>query len=144
MKVKMGMGRRGVRFLEDRREWRLPSLLYTDDLVLCGELEEDLRVILGQFAEMWRRRGLKFSIGKSKVMVLNGEEGLACEAHVNGIHLNHFSEFKYLGCALDESGTDGPECSRKGFVRGNATVVVCHSYMNLLKDGSQSVAEPTT
>ena len=38
--VKMGMGRRGVSFLEDEREWRFPGLLYADDLVLsegdCG------------------------------------------------------------------------------------------------------------
>ena len=34
--VKMGMGRKGVRFLEDGREWRLPGFLYADDLVLCG------------------------------------------------------------------------------------------------------------
>ena len=27
--------------------------------------------------------------------------------------LEHVSEFKYLGCVLDESGTDGAECSRK-------------------------------
>ena len=44
--VKMGMGRRGVRFMEDGREWRLLSLLYVDDLVLCGELKEELRVIV--------------------------------------------------------------------------------------------------
>ena len=35
--AKMEMGRRRVRFLEDRREWRLPGFLYADDLVLCGE-----------------------------------------------------------------------------------------------------------
>ena len=35
--VKMGMGRRGVRFVEDGREWRLPGFLYADELVLCGE-----------------------------------------------------------------------------------------------------------
>ena len=34
---------------------RLPSLLYADDLVLCGELEEDMRVMVGQFAEVCRR-----------------------------------------------------------------------------------------
>ena len=39
--VKMGMGRRGVSLLEDRRVWKLPGLLYADDLVLCGESEED-------------------------------------------------------------------------------------------------------
>ena len=46
-------------------------------------------------------------------MVLNGEEGLECEVHVDGIHLEHVSEFKYLGCVLDKSGTDGAECCRK-------------------------------
>ena len=33
--------------------------------------------------------------------------------HVDGIRLVNVSEFKYLGCVLDESGTDGVECSRK-------------------------------
>ena len=46
-------------------------------------------------------------------MVLNGEEGLEYEVHVNRICLEHVSEFKYLGCALEESGTDRAECSRK-------------------------------
>ena len=38
--------------------------------------------------------------------LLNGEEGLDCEVQVNGMQLKHVSEFKYLGCVLDESGTD--------------------------------------
>ena len=63
-------------FLEDGREWRLPGLLYADDLILCGESEEDLRMMVGRFAEVCRRRGLKVNADKSKVMVLNGEEGL--------------------------------------------------------------------
>ena len=64
--VKMGMGRRGVSFLGDGREWRLHGLLYTDDLVLCGESEEHLRVMVGRFAEVCRRRGLKDNSVKSK------------------------------------------------------------------------------
>ena len=44
--VKMEMGRRGVRFLEGESEWRLPGLLYADNLVLYDELEEDLRAML--------------------------------------------------------------------------------------------------
>ena len=46
-------------------------------------------------------------------MVLNGEEGLDCEVLADGIRLEHLSEFKYVGYVLDESGTDGAECSRK-------------------------------
>ena len=73
--VKMGIGRRGVSFMENGREWRLPGFLYADDLFLCGELEDDLRVMMGQFAEVCRRRGLKVNAAKRKVMLLNGEEG---------------------------------------------------------------------
>ena len=58
---------------------------------------------------MCRRRRLKFNAGKSKVMVMNGKEGLKDEVHVDGIHFEHVLEFKYLGCVLDESGTGGVE-----------------------------------
>ena len=53
----------------------------------CGESEEDLRVMVGQFAEVCRRRGLKVNAAKSKVMVLNGEEGLEREVHVDEVRL---------------------------------------------------------
>ena len=69
----------------------MPGLLYADDLVLCAESEDDLRVMVGRFAEVYIRRGLK----------------------VSEIRLEHVSEFKYLRFVLEESGTDGTECSRK-------------------------------
>ena len=83
----MGMGRR-----EEN------GLLYPDNMVFCGESEKDLRAKVGHFDEVCRRRGLKVSAGKSKVMVLGGEEGLECEACIDGIGLEYVSEFKYLGC----------------------------------------------
>ena len=46
--------RRGVRFQEEGREWRLPGFLYADDLVLCGESEKDLRAMVGCFAKVCR------------------------------------------------------------------------------------------
>ena len=88
----------------------MPGLLYADDLVLCGESKEDLRVIVGCFAEVCRR-GLKVNAVKSKVMVLVGEERLECEVQVDGICLEYVLEFKYLGCVLYKSGTDERECS---------------------------------
>ena len=62
---------------------------------------------------MCRRRGLKVNADKSKVMILNGEEGLECEVCVDRIRLEHVSEFKYFGFVLDESGTDDAERRRK-------------------------------
>ena len=44
--------------------------------------------------------------------MLNGEEGLECEVRVDGKRLEHVSEFKYLGCALDKSSTNEAECHR--------------------------------
>ena len=65
--------------MEGGRELRLHGLLYADDLVLCGQSEEDLRPIVGRFVEVCRRRGLKVDAGKRKVIVLSGEERLDCE-----------------------------------------------------------------
>ena len=99
--------------MEEGREQRLRGILYANDLVLCGESEEDLRAMVGRFVELCKRRGLKVNAGKSKVKVLNGEVGLECEIHVDEVRLQDASEFKYLGCVFDEAGTDGVECSRK-------------------------------
>ena len=68
---------------EEGRERRLPGLLYADDLVLCVESHEDLRTMVGCFVEMCRR-GPKVNACKSKVMMLNEEEGLKYEVHVDG------------------------------------------------------------
>ena len=40
---------------------------------------------MGWFAEVCKRRKLKVNAGKSKVMVLNGENGLECDVHVDEI-----------------------------------------------------------
>ena len=100
--VKMGMGRRGMRFMEDGRE--------CSNFVLYGKLEEDLRAMVGRFVEVCRRKGLKVNGGKSKVVVMNGEEGLECEVHIDGVCLEHVSKYKYLLCVLYKAGTDGAEC----------------------------------
>ena len=69
-------------------------------------------MMVGWFVEVCRR-GQKVNAGKSKVMIMNRKEGLECEVHVDGIHLEHVLEFKYLGCVFIKSGTAGAECSRK-------------------------------
>ena len=92
--LKIGMGKRGVKFQEEGREWSLPGLLYADDMVLCGEWEEDLRAMVECFVEVCMRRGLKANAGKSKVIVLGRGEGLECEVCIDRIRLDHISEFK--------------------------------------------------
>ena len=54
-----------------------------------------------RFVGVCRRKFLKINTGKSKVMVLCGEEGLECEVYVDGIPLENVSELKYLTCVLE-------------------------------------------
>ena len=61
-----------------------------------------------------RRRVLKFIVSKNKVIILGGEDELECVVCMDGVRLEHVSEFKYLGCVLDELGTDEAKYSRKG------------------------------
>ena len=79
--------------------------MYANDFVLCIESEGNLRAIVEHFIELCR--SLKVNAGKSKVMVLGGEEGLECE-----FCIEHVSEF-LICCVLHESGTNEAECSRK-------------------------------
>ena len=85
--------------------------------------------MVGRLDVMCKRRGLKVNAVKSKMMVLNREEGLVCEVHVDGIRLEHVSEFKYFGCVLNESCIDGAECSRK-VVSGRSVAGAIRSPVN--------------
>ena len=77
----------------------MPSLLYADELVLCGESDENLRAMMGRFVRCVRE--------------VNTGKRWWCEVCVDGIRLEHVSEFKCLRRVLDESGTAEAECSRK-------------------------------
>ena len=48
-----------MRFLRDGREWRLPGLLYVNDIILDGDPEEDLRVVVGRFDELKGKKRTK-------------------------------------------------------------------------------------
>ena len=47
----------------------------------------------------------------------------------DGIHLEHISDFKYLGCVLDKSSTDEAECSRE-VASGRRTAGAIRSLVN--------------
>ena len=47
--VKMRIYRREIKFQEEGREWRLPSVLYANDLVFFCESVENMRAMVGCF-----------------------------------------------------------------------------------------------
>src|SRR5678816_3403816 len=87
----------GVRMMENEREWRVPYLLYADDLILCGESEECLRGLVEGFGRVCKR-SFKVNVVKSKVIVVSEKGSLWCEAMLDGGQLEQVSEFKYLEC----------------------------------------------
>ena len=78
-----------------------------------------------------RKRGLKVNAGKSKVIMLVGEEGLEHEVCIDEMRLEDVSEFKYLRCVLDKSGTDEGEYSRK-VVSGRRVTGAIRSLVNAM------------
>src|SRR5678816_3376513 len=106
------MAGNGVRMMENGEEWRVPYLLYEDDLDLCGESEESLRGLVESFGRVCKRKGLKVNVDKSKVMVVS-EDRPQCEVMLDGEQLEKVSEFKYLVYMLNEKGADDAECSRQ-------------------------------
>ena len=79
----------------------MPGSLCVNYLVLYGEVEQNLKVMVEPFVGVCRRRGLKVKADKSKVIVLDGEGGVECGIRVDVARWDQVSEFKYFGCVLD-------------------------------------------
>ena len=85
-------------------------------MVSCDESEEYLKMILGRFVGVCKRKSQRVNTEKTKG---KGEDGSITKLHVDGTLLYHVSEFKYKGCVLNESGTDGAKCRKIGASRRN-------------------------
>ena len=59
-------------FSEDK-EWKLSDLS-----IVCGESEDDMRVMVGHFVEVRKRRSPNRNADKGKVIVLGGGGGERC------------------------------------------------------------------
>ena len=55
--VKLGDKKKGNEIFRGNERMELPCLLYVDELVLCGELEENLNVLVGFFLR-YEREGV--------------------------------------------------------------------------------------
>ena len=62
-------------------------------------------------------------------MVLGGKGRLQHEVLLDGTQLGHVSQFKYLGCALDELGKESAKCYRK-MVGGKKAAGIVNSPVN--------------
>ena len=70
--------------------------MYNVGGILLNEFKgEDVKVMVGRFIEVYKRKGLKVNAKKSKAMVLGEEEGF------DGARLEQLLEFLHLMRVLD-------------------------------------------
>ena len=81
-----GVLREGVKLIENGREFRVPCLLYADDLALCSESEPNLRRLVERFGRVCKIKGMKANVDKSKIMVVS-EENTQCQIMFDGEQL---------------------------------------------------------
>ena len=81
--VKKELGRKRTRSSEEGKVLILLGLLYTDDLLICGESADDLRVMAERFEFVWQRKHVKAKANTNTEMVLRREKELLCEVSVN-------------------------------------------------------------
>lgn len=111
--VRPRVGSSGVRLIKGVNEWTLSDLLYADDLVLVGENESELKLMIESFDKVCIRRGMRVNADKSKVMVFGGEDGSVCDIRIGGVRLEQVQSFKYLGSVLNVKGNDEADCENK-------------------------------
>ena len=82
------------------------QLLYADDTVLFGNSRENLQPLLNEFDNVFKRKKLKVSVGKSKGVVYGGTERREhLDLSLNGEILEEVDSFKYLGSILSKNGS---------------------------------------
>ena len=82
-KIKLGMERIGVRFLEEGRRWKLPCLLYAYDLAFCGNSDREIKEMVRRLVEVYEIRGQKVNVDKRKMETLEVVERMICEMFVD-------------------------------------------------------------
>ena len=88
----------------DCKSWRIPTLLYADDMVLLAEEEEMFRKELKILEEWCIEWVVKVNVGKCGIVhfrkrrVKRRKE----EFRVNRKRIDVIAEYKYLGCVISE------------------------------------------
>ena len=85
--------------------FEINQLLFTDDIALVADSEENLCRLVSEFGRVCERRTLRVNVGKSKV-VRCSRSGNGDRMHVilNGELLEEVDCFKYLGSQVAADG----------------------------------------
>lgn len=78
------------------------NIRYADDTVILADSAQDLQSLLNQVNEESQRLGLKINITKTKFMIISRNDVPHTQMHLNGENIEQVTQFKYLGCMINE------------------------------------------
>ena len=82
------------------------TMMFADDIVICGDTRQDVEGELERWRYALERRGMKVSRSKTEYMCVNEREGGEV-VHLQDAEVARVEEFKYLGATVQSNG----ECS---------------------------------
>ena len=99
--------------LTDEVRKELPwTMMFADDIVICGPSKEQVEEDLEQWRHALERRGMKVSRRKTEYLCVNGrEEGGTIQ--MQGTELAKVEEFRYLGSTVQSNGQCDREVKRR-------------------------------
>ena len=92
------------------------SMMFADDIVLCGGREVDMTEYLDTWRKSLKERGMKVSRPKTQFMDFNFEQnqhGNREPVKILGEELEIVTHFKYLGTSMEEEGGMETEITKR-------------------------------
>ena len=88
------------------------NLRFTDDVALLAESEEDLQTLVSDVFKSSSQLGLKISLSKTQVQVID-KNSTQINTHIANHILEEVKSLIYLGGQIDEDGTSHNDAKRR-------------------------------
>ena len=92
------------------------SMLFVDDIVLCGDKDADMTEYLESWRKALEETGMRVSIPKTQFMEFSFEQnaqGNRPQVKIHGEEVERVTHFKYMGTSIEEEGGTETEIAKR-------------------------------
>ena len=102
------------RMTDEIREEAPWTMMFADDIAICGESKEQVEEKLESWRYALERRGMKVNRGKTEYMCVNERQGNDSDTvKMQGEELAKVEDLKYLGSTVQSNGECGREVKNR-------------------------------
>ena len=80
------------------------NVRFADDQGMVSSSEDGLQRLMDRLSEPASRFNMKINVQKTKTMVVSRDEGQVINITIDGLRVEQFKNFKYLGANISEDG----------------------------------------